>query len=59
MVGRTGFEPVTHGLKALRSTRFYLRKLTFFEFCDTSATLLFGAEGLRHRIVMWKARSTY
>jgi hypothetical protein len=50
---------VTHGLKALRSTRFYLRKLTFFEFCDTSATLLFGAEGLSHRIVMWKARSTY
>ena len=28
LVGRTGFEPVTHGLKAFRSTRFYLRKRT-------------------------------
>jgi hypothetical protein len=29
---------VTHGLKAPRSTCFYLRKCTGFEFCDTSAT---------------------
>jgi hypothetical protein len=37
-VGRTGFEPVTHGLKAHRSTCFYLRKRITFEFRDTSAT---------------------
>jgi hypothetical protein len=37
-VGRTGFEPVTHGLKALHSIRIDLRKRSLVGFRDTSAT---------------------
>ena len=36
---------MTHGLKAPGSTRFYLRKRTTLEFCDTSATLLLDPRG--------------